>query len=123
VDGIAGWKGDAGVQESDVVLRQGGEIMSVRTTAANWGFDIPKEASGTRTVLRFPDGTKSLRPQPEREPLDPVRDINQVQVVLADGITPKQLLAHPYIKLTKDAKAHLERLESERRKSSHGGWS
>jgi len=60
-----------------------------------WGFTLAKEAPTSQPV--------------EREPRDPYRDVEQVkQLLLAEGITPAMLLAHPHIKFTAEAKDFLE---------------
>jgi hypothetical protein len=69
----------------------------MRRTLADWGFDTPREAS---------------RESREYVPVNRARNLVQVQELLAEGITADQLLNHPFIELTIEAKVYLEGLET-----------
>ena len=65
---------------------------------AKWGFGTPKSNDGGRGNANPP------------APRDLLRDVEQVKELLASGITPQMLLSHPFIKLTAEARAYLEKL-------------
>jgi hypothetical protein len=64
---------------------------------SKWGFGTPRDGS-KRSEADLP------------APRDPYRDVAQVKQMLNEGITPAMLLEHPYIRLSVEARAYLEKL-------------
>jgi hypothetical protein len=81
-------------------------MENMKRQLAKWGFQLAQEAPTTRTV--FPN---SLRPAPERESTSSLSDVERVKQILEkQGVTPAQILRHPYLILSQEAKQYLESL-------------